>query len=601
MDMKTKCPTKISSHALMLIALLFSGVLPAVAQTSPLYANGKIAFTCFNDGNPEIYVVNADSTNPVRLTKNSVPDDHPVWSPDGTKIAFVSERPGAGFAIFMMNADGTNRTAITTLTSYFSYPAYWDPSFWVDRNVAWSMSWSPDGKRIVFQDSGGLVMVNIIDGNRQELTNGRDLEPSWSPDGSRILFSRYIYPDANHIYGGNILHTIKPDGTDLRELPNGNLTDGWDDSYAKWSPSGDKIAFAVNAWDFGQNIFTANADGTNRKFFDGCNSWLDTNCNRDNPGWSPDGKFIVYSIEGRLFVKSIDGTNSWLLATGRNASWQPVGSTACSYPKPIDCPDFFIRQQYRDFLNREGEAAGLQFYLNILDGCNLNDAECIRYTRGALSANFFRSPEFGRKGAYVANLFNIVFGQRPKTVAELSDASKVERPHYAEFETDLASLSTPTDDPALDDQKKSDLAVAWLARNEVQAILPSSLSSQQFVQKLESVAGVIVTNESTLIANLDNGIHTRAQVLRAVAESNEVVTKFYIQNFVTMEYFGYLRRDPEDCHNPLNWNGSDPNQCGYIFHNNRFNTPGADPDLIENIIVRGFIESPEYRGRFGLP
>jgi hypothetical protein len=61
-----------------------------------------------------------------------------------------------------------------------------------------------------------------------------------------------------------------------------------------------------------------------------------------------------------------------------------------------------------------------------------------------------------------------------------------------------------------------------------------------------------------------------------------------------MEYLGYLRRDPEDCHI-----SSDPENCGYIFHNRRFNTPGADPDLIENFIVRGFIESPEYRRRFG--
>jgi hypothetical protein len=61
-----------------------------------------------------------------------------------------------------------------------------------------------------------------------------------------------------------------------------------------------------------------------------------------------------------------------------------------------------------------------------------------------------------------------------------------------------------------------------------------------------------------------------------------------------MEYLGFLRRDPEDCHL-----SSDPANCGYIFHNSRFNTPGAHPDMIENFIVRGFIESPEYRHRFG--
>jgi hypothetical protein len=86
---------------------------------------------------------------------------------------------------------------------------------------------------------------------------------------------------------------------------------------------------------------------------------------------------------------------------------------------------------------------------------------------------------------------------------------------------------------------------------------------------------------------------THAQLLRAVAEISEVTNKFYKSNFVTMEYLGYLRRDPEDCHG-----STDPENCGYIFHNNRFNL-SSDADLIENIIVRGFIESPEYRHRFG--
>lgn len=205
-----------------------------------------------------------------------------------------------------------------------------------------------------------------------------------------------------------------------------------------------------------------------------------------------------------------------------------------------------------------------------------------------------RSPEFGRKGAYDANLFNIVIGERPKTVAELNDPTKIARPHYAEFMADLATFSTPNDDLVLTNQNKDQLASAWLARSEVQAILPSSLSNQQFVQKLESIAGETLANGSTLIANLNNGSQTRAQVLRAVAESNEVITKFYIPNFVTMEYLGYLRRDPEDYHL-----SSDPENCGYIFHNRRFNTPGANPDLIENFYVRGFIESPVYRRRFG--
>ncbi len=256
---------------------------------------------------------------------------------------------------------------------------------------------------------------------------------------------------------------------------------------------------------------------------------------------------------------------------------------------PIDNHRFFFWQQYADFLNREPDNGGLLFYVNILAECG-SDAECIRAVRAILSANFFRSPEFGGRGGYVANLFNIVIGQRPKTVAELSDPTKVERPHFQEFMTDLAFLSG-TD--AEVNVKKSQLAATWLGRPEVQVILPNSLTNQQFVQKLENTAGVTLANESTLIGNLNNGSQTRAQVLRAVAESDEVTTKFQLQNFVTMQYVGHLRREPEDCHG-----SPDPPNCGYIFHYNRF-TPGGDPHHIENLITRGFIESPEYRRRFG--
>ena len=265
--------------------------------------------------------------------------------------------------------------------------------------------------------------------------------------------------------------------------------------------------------------------------------------------------------------------------------------------------DFFVQQNYIDFLKRFPEAGPdgvygtsddpLLFYTNILNGCNPADIECVKYSRGSVSANFFRSPEFQRKGSYVANLYNITVGQRAKTAAELSDATKIERPHYGEFIADLGSISTPNDDPTLTNTLKDQLAAAFLQRAEIQPILPNSMNNQQFVQKLESIAGVTLANESTLI----NSSMTHPQLLRAVAESNEVANKFYKQDFVEMEYFGYLRRDPEDCHNQANWSGGDPNNCGFIFHNNRFNL-SSNADLIENIIVRGFIESPEYINRF---
>jgi hypothetical protein len=256
--------------------------------------------------------------------------------------------------------------------------------------------------------------------------------------------------------------------------------------------------------------------------------------------------------------------------------------------------DFFIQQQYIDFLRRFPEPAGLQFYLDILNGCPPSSIECIKYTRGALSANFFRSPEFQRKGSFVMYLFMTSLGQRPATVAQLSDPTKIDRPHYTEFMTDLQSISVPNDDPVLTEAKKAALADAWMLRSEIQSRYPAGMTSAAFVQKILDTAGVTISNQAQLVADLDAvpPRKTRAQVLRVIAESPEVNAKYYKQAFVTMEYFGYLRRDPEICVGSPN-----PSQCGYIFHNDRFNLV-ADVDFLENTIVRGFIEAPEYINRF---
>jgi len=247
--------------------------------------------------------------------------------------------------------------------------------------------------------------------------------------------------------------------------------------------------------------------------------------------------------------------------------------------------DFFIQQQYVDFLRRFPEPSGLQFYLNILNGCNSNDTECVKYTRGALAANFFRSPEFQRKGSFVMNLYMTSLGQRPSTDAELADPARntFERPHYSEFMADVQSISDPNDDQAVVNAKKDALTVAWLQRAEIQALYPNSMSNAAFVQKLSQVSGLSLSQ--TYVDRLNNG-ESRAQVLRSIVESQEIVNKFYKQAFVTMEYFGFQRRDPD--------------LGGYVFHNNRYKQLEAliPPDLVENFIVRGFIESPEYINRF---
>jgi hypothetical protein len=225
----------------------------------------------------------------------------------------------------------------------------------------------------------------------------------------------------------------------------------------------------------------------------------------------------------------------------------------------------------------------------ILNACN-NDVECLKAKRGEIAANFFRSPEFGEKGLFIMSLYMVTLGQRPATVAELTDTSKVERPHYNEFMADLQSISDPNDDKAIVNAKKNALTVAWLQRPEIQAKY-GALSNEEFVRTLVRTAGVTIPNENALIDFLRGG-GARSAVLRHIAERPEVTAKFYKPAFVTMQYFGFLRRDPETCYGHPN-----PSQCGYIFHNTRFQL-NVDQNSLENGMVRGFTESPEYFNRF---
>ena len=253
--------------------LLFAGLCVCLTggelwlKNTLAFNTGRIVFTSTRDGNSEIYVMDADGGKQERLTDNPTDDSYPAWSPDQTKIAFVSNRNGGFVQIHVMDADGQNPIRLTRELKEVN------------------PEWSPDGQKIAFtswkvQNMQNVPHVIVMDAdghNNFKLTDGR--VPSWSPDGTRVAFE---FRDAG-VYQIYVINVNKqgPKKKVTRDLAV-ELTPAW-------SPDGQQIAYASQKEGFFQ-IYVVDADGKNRKRL------THDQLNKRQPAWSPDGQTIAYVI-----------------------------------------------------------------------------------------------------------------------------------------------------------------------------------------------------------------------------------------------------------------------------------------------------------------
>jgi subtilisin family serine protease len=256
---------------------------------------------------------------------------------------------------------------------------------------------------------------------------------------------------------------------------------------------------------------------------------------------------------------------------------------------PIDGSQFFVTQHYQDFLNRAPDQSGLNFWTNGIESCT--SPECVQVKRIDTSAAFFLSIEFQGTGNLVYKMYKASFGNLPgKPVA-------VQR---APFLTDTRQIqSTPAqvivgvgDWQAQLEANKQAFALAFVQRPAFQAA-HGGQDAAAYVNSLFGNAGVTPTQaevNAAVNAFGGGGDAGRAAALRSVAESNSVSTKLFNEAFVLMQYFGYLQRDPDS--------GQDTDFSGYNFWLAKLNQFG---DFRSAEMVRAFIESTEYRQRFGQP
>jgi hypothetical protein len=238
-------------------------------------------------------------------------------------------------------------------------------------------------------------------------------------------------------------------------------------------------------------------------------------------------------------------------------------------PNPAETPEFFVRQQYYDFLNRVPDAAGLSYWTGQITQCG-GDANCLRSQRISVSAAFFIELEFQESGAFVYRLYKAAFGEQAAY-----------RPSYEQFTPDRARVVGGADLAA----SKLAFARSFAQRAEFTARYPATQTAAQFVdavlQTTQQGAGVTFSAAERQGFINDVTAGGRGQMLRNLADSAAYKTAVFNRAFVLMQYFGYLRRDPD--------------QGGYDFWLGVLNQQPANA----RGMVCAFITSQEYQQRFG--
>ena len=323
-------------------------------------------------------------------------------------------------------------------------------------------------------------------------------------------------------------------------------------------------------------------------------------------GTNPNGEWKLYAVN---FYSDL---GCGILGEGCTevAGWSLTVTTTASTLNPIDDAQFFVRQQYRDFLNREADQAGEDFWTDNITKCmdparrppGQTVEQCTLRQRETTSGAFFQSPEFQYTGYFVHRMYQGALGRQPKLSEFTPDAQFVGAGILVNSQLSGAKINQNKADFAAQFVNCTDASKSRCA--EFKAIY-DGLSNQAYVDKLFEKTGVNASAADR--AALVNGLNaipateTRASVLQKVVDGINVISEgnqqftttyglaFYNAElnraFVLLQYFGYMKRDPDE--------------AGYAFWLAKLNQ--FNGNFVNAEMVLAFISSPEYRARFGQP
>jgi hypothetical protein len=293
-----------------------------------------------------------------------------------------------------------------------------------------------------------------------------------------------------------------------------------------------------------------------------------------------EGQLELESENGQTVPNVVDGTT----VTVVNAAGQTVlvgrfgaDAAAAMQRNPLEDHGFFVRQQYIDFLNRAPDDAGFNAWVGVLDRCpedgyGTTHTDCDRVQ---ISSGFYRSQEFLGRGYFLYRAYDAALGRLP---------------HYNEFLPELGRIGQAQTEAELEANKNAFVEDVMHRAEFIERYrgLDDAAHAEDFVSRLEQTAGVRLASHAQLVDDMRRGARNAAQTLRSFLESPEVNEHFIYRGFVTMQYFGYLRRDPD----AAGWNA-----WVNILTNGRDDIQPGD----YRTLIFGFLHSNEYRDRFGQP
>ena len=263
---------------------------------------------------------------------------NPVRGRHNGKIVFISDRHYKGLSVWSMNPDGSSPTRLTDDKSRTEKLPDFSPVY--DSSPVWS----PDGTKIAFISNRDYLLslyVMNADGSNARLVADKPLEPAepaWSPDGGKIAFTAGVRASVGMSKPSTDIYVLNVDGSGLTQL----TRDSGSNSSPSWSPDGKQIAFANNRDGNGESrIWIMNADGSNQRILPNSQNASGTGFYGGQPAWSPDGTKILFTAYqacgGRgavsIYVTNVDGTNSQLLTNDPNTCgwyssprWSPDGT-----------------------------------------------------------------------------------------------------------------------------------------------------------------------------------------------------------------------------------------------------------------------------------